>query len=51
MFGFIAGIPNRVRYLFSKFKKYFTKPQYRNFCRTYRIRFGQGSERYTAGSS
>jgi len=34
MFGFIAGIPNRVRHLFSKFKKYFTKPQYKNFCRT-----------------
>jgi len=34
VFGFIAGIPKRVRHLFSKFKKYFTKPQYRNFCRT-----------------
>jgi len=34
MFGFIADIPRRVRHLLSKFKKYFTKPQYRNFCRT-----------------
>jgi hypothetical protein len=34
MFGFIADIPRRLRHLFSKFKKYFTKPQYRNFCRT-----------------
>ena len=34
MFGFIAGIPRRLKHLFSKFKKYFTKPQYKNFCRT-----------------
>jgi hypothetical protein len=34
MFGFIAGIPSRLKNLFSKFKKYFTKPQYENFCRT-----------------
>jgi hypothetical protein len=34
VFGFIAGIPRRVRHLLSRFKKHFTKPQYRNFCRT-----------------
>ncbi len=34
MFGFIAGIPRRVRHLLSRFKRYFTKPQYDNFCRT-----------------
>jgi hypothetical protein len=34
MFGFIADIPRRLRHLLSKFKKYFTKPQYDNFCRT-----------------
>lgn len=34
MFGFIAGVPRRIKNLFSKFKKYFSKPQYENFCRT-----------------
>jgi len=34
MFGFIAGIPRRLRHLLSRFKKYLTKPQYENFCRT-----------------
>ena len=34
MFGFIAGIPRRVRHLLSRFKRYLTKPQYENFCRT-----------------
>ena len=34
MFGFIAGVPRRIKNLFSKFKKYFTKPQFQNFCRT-----------------
>jgi len=34
MFGFIADIPRRLRHILSKFKKYFTKPQYSNFCRT-----------------
>jgi hypothetical protein len=34
MFGFIAGIPRRLANIFSKFKKFFTKPPYRNFCRT-----------------
>jgi len=33
MFGFIAGIPRRVRHLLSRFRRYFTKPQYKNFCR------------------
>jgi len=33
MFGFIAEIPSRIKHLFSKFRKYFTKPQYDNFCR------------------
>ena len=34
MFGFIAGVPRRIKNLFSKFKKHFTKPQFQNFCRT-----------------
>jgi hypothetical protein len=34
VFGFIADIPRRVKHLLSRFKKYFTKPQYGNFCRT-----------------
>ena len=34
MFGFIAGVPRRIKNLFSKFKKFFSKPQYENFCRT-----------------
>jgi len=34
MFGFIAGIPRRVRHLFSRFRRFFTKPQYDNFCRS-----------------
>ena len=33
MFGFIGGFPRRVKHLFSKLKKHFTKPQYDNFCR------------------
>jgi molybdopterin-biosynthesis enzyme MoeA-like protein len=34
MFGFIAGVPRRIKNLFSKFKKHVTKPQFQNFCRT-----------------
>ena len=34
MFGFIAGIPRRVKHLFSRFRRFFTKPQYDNFCRS-----------------
>jgi len=34
MFGFIGGVPRRVRNLFSRFRRFFTKPQYVNFCRT-----------------
>ena len=34
MFGFIAGVPRRIKNLFSKFQKHFTKPQFKNFCRT-----------------
>jgi len=34
MFGFITGIPRRLKHLLSKFKPYFSKPQYENFCRT-----------------
>jgi len=34
MFGFIGGIPTRVRHILSRFKRFFTKPQYENFCRT-----------------
>jgi hypothetical protein len=34
MFGFIGGIPTRLKHVFSKFKRFFTKPQYKNFCKT-----------------
>ena len=34
MFGFISDIPRRLKHILSKFKPYFTKPQYENFCRT-----------------
>ena len=34
MFGFIAGVPRRIKNVFSKFKKFFSKPQYENFCRS-----------------
>jgi len=34
MFGFIGGIPTRLKHIFSKFKRFLTKPQYENFCRT-----------------
>jgi hypothetical protein len=34
MFGFIAGIPRRLKHLLSKFKSNFSKPQFKNFCRT-----------------
>ena len=34
MFGFIGGIPTRLKHVFSKFRRFFTKPQYENFCRT-----------------
>jgi hypothetical protein len=34
MFGFIGGIPTRLKHIFSKFKRFLTKPQYKNFCRT-----------------
>ena len=34
MFGFIGGIPTRLKHVLSKFKRFFTKPQYENFCRT-----------------
>jgi hypothetical protein len=34
MFGFIGGIPTRFKHILSKFRRFFTKPQYENFCRT-----------------
>jgi hypothetical protein len=34
VFGFIAEIPRRVRNLLSRFRRFFTGPQYENFCRT-----------------
>ena len=34
MFGFITSIPRRIKHLLAKFKSFFTKPQYKNFCRT-----------------
>ena len=33
MFGFIASIPSRLRNILSRFERFFTKPQYNNFCR------------------
>jgi len=33
MFGFLSGIPSRVRHLLSRFRRCFTRPQYENFCR------------------
>jgi len=33
MFGFLSGVPRRVRHLLSGFRRYFTRPQYENFCR------------------
>ena len=34
MFGFIGGIPTRLKHILSKFKRFFTKPQCENFCRS-----------------
>jgi len=34
VFGFIAEIPRRMRNLLSRFRRFFTGPQYDNFCRT-----------------
>ncbi len=33
MFGFLSATPSRVRHLLSGIKRYFTRPQYENFCR------------------
>jgi len=33
MFRYLMGIPRRLKNLLSKFKPYFTKPQYNNFCK------------------
>ena len=33
MFGFLSGVPSRLRHVLSRFKRYFTRPQYDNFCR------------------
>src|SRR5260370_4184973 len=33
MFGFLSGVPSRVRHLLSGFRRYFKRPQYENFCR------------------
>src|SRR5712691_6001448 len=33
MFGFLSAVPSRVRHLLSRFRRYFTRPQYDNFCR------------------
>ena len=33
MFGFVAGIPRRVRHILSRFRRHFTRPQFENFCR------------------
>jgi hypothetical protein len=33
MFGFLSGVSSRVRHLLSGFRRYFTRPQYENFCR------------------
>src|SRR3990170_6746473 len=34
MLGFIGGLPRRRNRLLSRFRRCFTKPQYKNFCRT-----------------
>jgi len=33
MFGFLSGVPSRLRHILSGFRRYFTRPQYENFCR------------------
>jgi len=33
MFGFLSGLPSRVRHLLSGFRRCFTRPQFDNFCR------------------
>src|SRR5712692_3079733 len=33
MFAFVSEIPSRVRNVFSRFRRFFTRPQYDNFCR------------------
>ena len=33
MFGFLSGVPSRVRHLHSGFRRCFTRPQFDNFCR------------------
>lgn len=33
MFGFLSGIPSRLRHILSRFGRYFTRPRYENFCR------------------
>lgn len=33
MFGFVAGVPRRLRHVFSRFRRHFTRPQFENFCR------------------
>jgi len=33
MFGFLSGVPGRLRHVLSGFKRHFTRPQYENFCR------------------
>lgn len=33
MFGFLSGVPSRLRHVLSGFRRYFTRPQYENFCR------------------
>jgi len=33
VFGFLSSVPSRVRHLLSRFRRYFSAPQYENFCR------------------
>jgi hypothetical protein len=33
VFGFLSGVPSRLRHVLSRFRRYFTRPQYANFCR------------------
>jgi hypothetical protein len=50
MFGFIAGVPRRIRNILLKFKKHFTKPQFQNFCRIELGLITAGKKEYDAKS-
>jgi molybdopterin-biosynthesis enzyme MoeA-like protein len=47
MFRFLAGIPRRLKNIFSHFKTHLTKPQYNNFCRTELSIISAGKKEHT----